>query len=70
MANGVEDVVPNQPFRIRMINTSLREGKLSKGMIVGHALAHPKGIVAMVDVTSSTAKRGVVKSPNWAKKEG
>jgi hypothetical protein len=68
MANGVADVVPNQPFRIRMINASLRECKLPKGMILGHALAHPKGIVAMVDVTPNdppTAAKPDVEGLLW-----
>jgi hypothetical protein len=68
IANGVVDVVPNQPFRIRMINTSLRECKLPKMMIVGHALAHPKVIVAMVDVTHNdppTAAKPDVEGLLW-----
>jgi hypothetical protein len=68
IANGVEDVVPNQPFRIRMINTSLRECKLPKGTIVGHALAHPKGIVSMVDFTPNdppTAAKPNVEGLLW-----
>jgi Reverse transcriptase (RNA-dependent DNA polymerase) len=68
MANGVTDVVPNQPFRIRMINTSLMECNLPKGMIVGHGLAHPKGIVAMVDFTPNdppTAAKPDVEGLLW-----
>jgi hypothetical protein len=47
IANGVEEILPMQPFPVRLINTSDRERKIPKGMIVGHALPHPLGIVAV-----------------------
>jgi hypothetical protein len=53
MANGVADVMPLKPFQVRVINTSERERKLHKGMILGHALPHLKGIVALVDEMGS-----------------
>jgi hypothetical protein len=49
MANGVADILPLQPFPIRVLNTSHRERKLTKKMVLGHALPHPTGIVALVD---------------------
>jgi hypothetical protein len=49
MANGVAESLPMKPFPVRLINTSDRERKLPKGMIVGHALPHPLCIVAVVD---------------------
>jgi hypothetical protein len=49
MANGVAEILPMQPFPVRLINTSDRERKLRKGMVVGHALPHPLGIVAVAD---------------------
>jgi hypothetical protein len=49
MANGVAEVLPLQPFPIRVLNTSPRERTLPKGMILGHALPHPKGIVALAE---------------------
>jgi hypothetical protein len=49
MANGVAEILPMQPFPVRLINSSDRERKLPKGMIVGHALPHPLGIVAIAD---------------------
>jgi hypothetical protein len=36
-----------QPFPVRLINTSDRERKLPKGIIVGHALPHPLVIIAV-----------------------
>jgi hypothetical protein len=49
MANGVAEILPMQPFPVRLINTSDRERKLPKWMIDGHALSHPLGIVAVAD---------------------
>jgi hypothetical protein len=49
MANGVAEVLPFQPFQVRVLNSSPRERKLPKGMILGHSLPHPKGIVALVE---------------------
>jgi hypothetical protein len=49
MANGVKEILPIQPFPVRLINTSDRERKLPKGVIVGHALPHPLSIVAVAD---------------------
>jgi hypothetical protein len=49
MANGVADTFPLQPFPIRVLNNSHRERKLTKGMVLGHALPHPTGTVALVD---------------------
>jgi hypothetical protein len=49
MANGIAEILPLQPFTIRVFNTSSRERRLPKGMVLGHALTHPKGIVAFLD---------------------
>jgi hypothetical protein len=49
MANGVAEILRMQPFPVRLINTSDRERKLQKGMLLGHALTHPLGIVAIAD---------------------
>jgi hypothetical protein len=49
MANGVAEILPMQPFPVRLFNISDRERKLPKGMIVGHALPHTLGIVAIAD---------------------
>jgi Retroviral aspartyl protease len=55
MDNGVAEILPMQPFPVRLINTSDRERKLPKGMIVGHALPHPLGIVAVADQEESSS---------------
>lgn len=49
MANGIADILPNTPFQVRVINTSDRARKIPKGMILGHALPHPTGIIALAD---------------------
>jgi Retroviral aspartyl protease len=49
MANGVAEILPMQLFPVRLINTSDRDRKLPKGMIVGHELPHTLGIVAIAD---------------------
>jgi hypothetical protein len=53
MANGVAEILPMQPFAVRVVNTSDREWKLPKGMILGHALPHPLGIVAVTELEKS-----------------
>jgi hypothetical protein len=47
MDNGVSDIVPNRPFRVRVVNSSEKDRKLPKGMVIGQALPHPTGIVAL-----------------------
>ena len=49
MANGIAEILPLQQFTIRVFNTSSRELRLPKGMVLGHALPHPKGIFAFLD---------------------
>jgi hypothetical protein len=48
MANGIADILPLQPFRVLVLNTSNQDRVLQKGMVIGHALPHPKGIVNLV----------------------
>jgi hypothetical protein len=50
MANGIAEILPLQPFTIRVFNTSSLERRLPKCMVLGHALPHPKGMVAFFDV--------------------
>jgi transposase InsO family protein len=66
MANGVADILPQQPFPIRVVNTSPRERKLPKGMVLGDALPHPQGIVALVENwdTPSTSDMSADVAPN------
>jgi hypothetical protein len=53
MANGVADIVPLRPFRFHVVNTSKKERRLPKGMVLGHAIRHPQAIVAIVNITTN-----------------
>jgi hypothetical protein len=57
MANGIADVLPRQPFLVRVVNTSDQERRLHKGMILGHAMPHPLGIVALAEKEFPTGFR-------------
>jgi hypothetical protein len=48
MANGVAEIWPNQPFNVRVLNTSMKTHRLPKGMVLGHALPHPTSMVALI----------------------
>jgi hypothetical protein len=48
MANGGAKFLPNQPFTIRVVNTSMKIRRLTKGMVLGHALPHPTAMVALI----------------------
>jgi hypothetical protein len=48
MANGVAEIWPNQPFTVRVINTSMKSHRLPKGMVLGHALPHPTSMMALI----------------------
>jgi hypothetical protein len=47
LANGVADIRPHVPFKVRMINTLDRPHTLQKGMILGWILPHPKQILTV-----------------------
>jgi hypothetical protein len=49
MANGVAEIFPNQPFTLRVINTSTKTRRLPKRMVLGHALPHPTAMVALIE---------------------
>jgi hypothetical protein len=49
MANGIAEVLPLQPFPIRVMNTSHSERRIQKVMVLGHALPNPTRIVSLVD---------------------
>jgi hypothetical protein len=53
IANGVAEILPMQPFAVRVVNLSDRERKIPKGMILGHALPHPLGIFAVTELEKS-----------------
>jgi transposase InsO family protein len=47
LANGVAEIRPHVPFKVRVINTSHRERVLPKGMILGAALPHPPQVISI-----------------------
>jgi hypothetical protein len=47
MANGIADILPLQPFPIKVLNTSTRDRVIPKGMVLGLALPNPKGNIAL-----------------------
>jgi hypothetical protein len=49
MANGLAEILPNRIFRVRVVNASLTDRLLPKGMILGFAMPHPTGIVSLVE---------------------
>jgi Retroviral aspartyl protease len=56
LSNGIAEIVPHKPFQVRVVNTSLKERRLPKQMVLGHALPHPKGIVALVEDVAEVLK--------------
>jgi hypothetical protein len=50
LANGVVDIIPLEPFTVKVLNTSGYARVLPKGMVLGHALPRPKQIISLVDV--------------------
>jgi hypothetical protein len=58
MANVIADILPLQPFPIKLLNTSKCYRLISKGAVLGHALPHPKGIIALTsEETPPVTKR-------------
>jgi transposase InsO family protein len=47
LANGVADIRPHVPLKVRVINTSDRQHTLQKGMILGWTLPHPTQILTV-----------------------
>jgi hypothetical protein len=47
VANGIADILPLQPFLIKVLNTSKCDRVIPKGMVLGHALPHPKCVIAL-----------------------
>jgi hypothetical protein len=48
MANGVAQIWPNQPFNVRVLNTSTKTHRLPKGIVLDHALPHPTSMMALI----------------------
>ena len=57
MANGVADIVPLRPFWVRVVNTSTKERRIPKGMVLGHAIRHPQAIVAIADLATDVDRQ-------------
>jgi hypothetical protein len=49
MANGLAEILPNRIFRVRVVDASLTDRLLPKGMILGYAMPHPTGIISVVE---------------------
>jgi hypothetical protein len=49
MSNGLAESLPNQPFTIRVVKTSMKIRRLPKGMVLGHALPHQTAMVALIE---------------------
>jgi hypothetical protein len=47
MANDIADILPLQPFQIKVLNKSKCDRGNPKGMVLGNALPHPKGITTL-----------------------
>ena len=59
MANGLAEILPNRIFRVRVVNASLTDRLLPKGMILGYAMLHPTGIVSLVEQEEERVVRSV-----------
>jgi hypothetical protein len=55
MANGVAEIWPNQPFTVRVVNTSMKTHRLLKGMVLGHAMPHQTSMFALMADTDVVA---------------
>jgi hypothetical protein len=47
LANGIADIRPHVPFKVRVINTFDRPHTLQKGMVLGWTLPHPMQILTV-----------------------
>jgi hypothetical protein len=47
LANGIADVRPQVPFKVRVINASHQERILPEGMVLGVSLPHPEQVVSL-----------------------
>jgi hypothetical protein len=50
MANGLDEILPNRPFRMRVVNSSEKDRKLPNITVLGQVLPHPMGIVALAEL--------------------
>jgi Reverse transcriptase (RNA-dependent DNA polymerase) len=49
MANGIAEVIPLQPFLVRVVNTSIHECCIPRGMVLDDALPHPKAVISITE---------------------
>jgi hypothetical protein len=63
MANGVAEILPNKPFPIRVVNTSMKTRRLPKGMVLGHALPHPTAMAALIEDSEYVKVSGTSTTP-------
>jgi hypothetical protein len=63
MANGVAEILPNQPFPIRVVNASMKIRRLPKGMVLGHALPHPTAMAALIEDPKVVKLPGISTTP-------
>jgi hypothetical protein len=47
LANGVADIRPHVPFKVRVINSSDRQNTLQKGMILVWIIPHPMQVLTV-----------------------
>jgi Reverse transcriptase (RNA-dependent DNA polymerase) len=59
MANGLAEILPNRIFRVRVVNGSLTDRLLPKGMILCYAMPHPTGIVSVVEQEAEPLAKNV-----------
>jgi hypothetical protein len=59
MANDLAEILPNRIFRVRVVNASLTDRLLPKGMILGYEMPHPTGIVSVVEQEAEPLAKNV-----------
>jgi hypothetical protein len=61
MTNGLAEILPNRVFRVRVVNASLTDRLILKGMILGYAMPHPTAIVSLVEQEAEPLAKTVPK---------
>jgi hypothetical protein len=62
MANGLAEILLFRPFRVLVVNSSEKYRKLPKWVVLGNALPHPMGIVALSELDPKPIAKP---SPKW-----
>jgi hypothetical protein len=63
MANGVAEILPNQPFTIWVVNTSMKVCLLPSGMFLGQAIPQPTAMAALIEDSEVTKVQGTSTTP-------